>query len=382
MKKTLLSSLLLTLAFGSFSQTVIHETRTLSFGGQQRQYRLYVPASYDGSQKVPLVFVLHGLGDDMLNMEGVGMTYIADTANFIVITPQAVADPLAGTAWNSGAGTFGYYPNSNVDDVGFFRTLIDSTAAEFKIDQRRVFACGFSMGGFMTNRLACQLNDRIAAFAPVAATIGDGITCTPGRVLPIITFHGTADVTVSYDTASFGMSVPDLLTFWANNNGCTAVDTFAMPDINPNDGYTVDHFVWGSCTAGAALEHFRVYGATHTWLGPTDDIFYTAEIWKFFLRFEHPDETLGALGVEIKTSTSDKYSLAPNPTEKGNSITLNHPKETVKVSVMDVSGKIVLEQNTVTNATTLSTDKLNSGIYFLNFTATNGSKICRKFVVR
>ena len=51
-----------------FSQSVV---KTLNIGGIQREYKLYVPASYNGSEKVPIVFCFHGLGDNMNNFENI-----------------------------------------------------------------------------------------------------------------------------------------------------------------------------------------------------------------------------------------------------------------------------------------------------------------------
>ncbi len=381
MKKNLLITLLSTISITVLAQTQGSVTRTINFGGKSREYRLHVPASYNANQKVPLVFVFHGLGDNMGNMEGVGMTLIGDTANFITITPQALADPLAGTAWNSGAGAnlggIQYFPNQNVDDVGFVSKMIDTTAAEFNIDLRKVYACRFSMGGYMTNRLACELNNRIAAFGPVAATIGAGITCTPNRPLPIITFHGTSDATVSYDSASFGMSVPQLLNFWKNNNGCNSLDSFAMPDI-ANDGYTVEHFVYGNCSPTSALEHFKVYGADHTWLGPGDDIFYTAEIWKFFSRFQHPNQSLD---VNEKFQPANQLSVLPNPIEMGGKISINLPKTFSRLQLTNLKGQLVMEISGIDQKAELGSENLQPGIYFLNANSKTGQSISSKLII-
>jgi polyhydroxybutyrate depolymerase len=362
-------------SFG-FSQSVV---KTLNIGGVQREYKLYVPASYNGSEKVPVVFCFHGLGDNMDNFENIGMTYVADTANFIVITPQAAVDPLAGTAWNSGAGVnfggFEYFPNSGVDDIGFITTMIDTTAANFNIDQRRIYACGFSMGGYMTNRLACELNSRIAAFAPVAATIGAGITCNPGRVLPLVTFHGTSDATVAYDSASFGSSVPQLLNFWSLNNGCSTVDSTQLPDI-ANDGYTITKFVYGSCSPGSALEHYKVYGADHTWLGPNDDIFYTTEIWKFFMRFEHPDQSLG-----IDYQNESNFQLFPNPISNNQTIQLSIPRKQGTIQIMDLNGNLVLTSLLYDGKVEISSTSLNKGLYLVSFTDRFGNKSIQKLVI-
>ena len=184
------------LVFVAFTQAQ-QTSKTMQFGGLTRQYLEYVPAIYNSSTPVPIVICLHGLGDNMNNFAGIGMNYVADTADFIVLTPQAIVDPLASaTAWNSGASYMGYQLNSGVDDVGFINALIDSTMALYNIDTTRIYVTGFSMGGFMANRLACELGDRLAAIASVSGTIGTALNCTNPDPIPVCHFHGTTDSTV------------------------------------------------------------------------------------------------------------------------------------------------------------------------------------------
>ena len=78
--------------------------------------------------------------------------------------------------------------------------LIDDLVASQCVDPKRVFATGFSMGGGMTNVLACRLADRFAAVAPVAGNHGEtwGGTCAPSRPVPIMAFHGTQDSFLPY----------------------------------------------------------------------------------------------------------------------------------------------------------------------------------------
>ena len=52
-------------------------TKTISWGGTDRQYIEYVPANV--TNPAPVLFVLHGLGDNMSNMfSGTGFKAIAD----------------------------------------------------------------------------------------------------------------------------------------------------------------------------------------------------------------------------------------------------------------------------------------------------------------
>jgi polyhydroxybutyrate depolymerase len=152
---------------------------SFTFDGSTRAYRTYVPANYDPAKPASLIVVLHGLGGSMNDAAGMGITGIADTANIILLSPQALDynNPLAliEAAWNSGIEItipgFGTYAvNADVDDVGFIKAIMDTTKANYSINNARVYVCGASMGGFMTQRLACEAADRFAAVASVMGT--------------------------------------------------------------------------------------------------------------------------------------------------------------------------------------------------------------------
>src|SRR5687768_12969237 len=86
--------------FSSHGQNL---SKTMSYAGEARSYRIYIPADYDSAEPVPLVLALHGLGDDASNFQTVGFNQIADTANFIAVYPNALPDPLLGSSgWNTG----------------------------------------------------------------------------------------------------------------------------------------------------------------------------------------------------------------------------------------------------------------------------------------
>lgn len=371
--KQLFTLLLSILTFGSFAQ---HTTHSFTWDGLTREYIKYVPASYDGTTAVPVVFCLHGLGDNMNNFKGIGMNYVADTANFIVITPQAIVDPLTNsTAWNSGASYLGYTLNSNVDDMGFFGAILDTLITNYNIDQSRVFSCGFSMGGFMTNRLGCEMNDRIAAIASVAGTIGTALNCTPGRAIPACHFHGTGDSTVYYEGNLYGNDAEDLALFWASNNNCNTTPTVtALPDIMA-DGYTVTHKLFSACDMGAEVELFRVDSADHVWLTPANDIFYTTEIWKFFAKHSFADVSVN----EIQNTLS--FDVYPNPSNGLVTLSLDDTKN-VYYQVVDVLGRSVFSAKPSALSEIIDLSNVPNGTYLIKVTNTEtGATNTRKIVL-
>ena len=174
----------------SFAQGYISET--IQHDGLIREYSIYVPASYDGTTNFPLLFNLHGGGGTIASHIGIAdMSPIADTANFIVVYPQARQDPSDGNSFNWIAKVPGTF-----DDVHFFSSLIDTIASNYQIDQNRIYACGYSLGGDMSFELACKLNSRIAAIAPVARTMqaNPNSFCSPAHPTGVLTILGTDDI--------------------------------------------------------------------------------------------------------------------------------------------------------------------------------------------
>lgn len=361
MKRSLLLAVAAFSLHGASAQTI---TSSIEFGGVPREFIRHVPALYSAQQPTPLVIVLHGLGDNMQNMSQAGFHQIADTANFIVLTPQALMDDLTqATAWNSGAGTLGIGPNLNVDDVGFISALIDSTAAQFNIDPNRVYVTGFSNGGFMSNRLACELNDRIAAIASVAGTIGGNITCNPGRAVPVCHFHGTSDSNVGYGGSFFGNSVAEWINFWRTNNACGPDEDHRYLANTANDGFTVETYFYQGQGPDTRVLHYKVNGADHVWLGPQNDVFYSVEIWRFFNNYPlRPNAT------SINEFDLAKVSIYPNPADQFLSLQWNGVKlgRSIDFTLTNSMGQVVLSGMMSQNHSTIEISTLPDGVYALS----------------
>ena len=355
----------LLLAIGSIGQSYGQwQNESFTHQGNNRQYRVYQSPNYNPSIPASMVITLHGLGDNMTNFSGIGMNYIADTANIIVVVPQAMTDALAGTAWNSGTGMFGYYPNSSINDVAFISALIDTIKANYVINDDRVYACGFSMGGFMTNRLAVELNDKITAFGSVAGTFGFGLPdYQPGRAVSMVHFHGTADETVPYAGNDSGIGADSIVSFWHMNNNCNAVPVHTALPNTQSDGYTVDHYRYTGGDDASEVEFYKVTGANHVWLGPSNDIFYTVELWKFFNRHQ----TLPVLG--IAETTGEELSVFPNPANDHITIAYNGNSSNCRIALCDLSGKELLSTNlpSGTSSVTLNVAELqlSKGLYLI-----------------
>lgn len=286
---------------------------TVEFDGRQRSYRLHVPQVYwDGADTVPLIFAIHGGGGDaesMIHLSLGGINDLSDTENFIVCYPEGVDK-----GWNDGRGaTVITAHEENIDDVGYFEFLIEELSAEYHIDAKMIYATGISNGGFMSNRLACDLPDKFAAVAPVASALPKYLdsTCAAQNGVAYLCINGTDDSQVGYDATTVQvlkegesrgerLTVPQTIDFWVAANGCGTSATTTSFDDNPDDETSIEHSVYTSCTNNAEVHLYKVIDGGHTWpsgweyladrlIGKTSkEINANEVIWTFFKNHPKP----------------------------------------------------------------------------------------------
>ncbi len=283
----------------STPQTV---TGSITSGGLTRTYRLHVPA-ITSSTPLPLVVALNGKG-------GTGAEFskysrfdaVADKEGFIIVYPDGYQK-----SWADGRGGTPA-DQANVDDVAFISSLINQIEKQFRIDSTRVYATGMSNGAHMSQRLACELSNRIVAVGVVAATMGQILeaSCKPGKPVSVLLIHGTTDPLSPYagGTESAGrgvvISAETAVSKWVGLNACGSKPTITtLPDAT-NDGTRVNRWVYGGCSSGSEVVFYQIEGGGHTWpnapqylpeslVGKTSrDLDASAVIWSFFSRFSRP----------------------------------------------------------------------------------------------
>jgi len=248
---------------------------SLTHEGRKRTYRLYVPQRLH--DPAPLLFVLHGGTGSGANMELMtrqGFNRAADRDGAIVVYPDGV-----GRNWNDGrTGLRSQAMEENVDDVGFFRTLVRDLSGRYRIDAKRVYSTGISNGGFMSFRLACDAADVFAAIAPAASNLSDDIgpRCKPARPVSVAILNGTDDPIVPWAGGQVGprgiqrgmaWSTDKTFETWATLNGCGERSDDQVIDKVEDDGTSVVLHVRSQCKAGSEVRLYEVRGGGHTWPG-------------------------------------------------------------------------------------------------------------------
>ena len=266
-----------------------------TFDNLSRSYHIYVPASYSDTEPIPIVFNLHGGASTAIGyLNSIGnMRPIADTANFIIIYPQATTDSSGNPTWHLGGENS---KSTSVDDVGFVSHIIDEVSSIYSVDLERVYVTGFSNGGYLAYEIACLLSNKIAGIGSVAGHmfIDTYNYCDPSHPTPLINIHGTEDF---YDgIAGYYLDQNLSNRYWTeyNNTDPDPVITY-IEDTNTQDGSTVELHSWLNGDNGISVVHFKVMGGGHSYpnLNPSSskgyengDIDSNSEIWNFLSRYD------------------------------------------------------------------------------------------------
>ena len=189
------------------------------------RYLLSLPVNYtkQPKKKWPLVLFLHGAGERGDNLELVkvhGPPKLIEQGQqfpFIVVAPQCPAD-----AW--------WQPEK-------LAALLDDVEHRYRVDKRRIYVTGISMGGFGTWLLALSYPRRFAAIAPIcgggeriAVLLPDPKKKEALKSLGVWAFHGAKDPVVEVEES-------ERMVKALRKAGCTDVELTVYPDAK-HDAWT------------------------------------------------------------------------------------------------------------------------------------------------
>lgn len=239
---------------------------TMQIGGAARKYILYAPTGLAANP--PLIYVIHGF--NMTGQQEVGLTKmnaVADKGKFLVVYPDALLNSSNQPSWDM----------SGQNDYNFLLAIIDSVDAKYHIDRSKVYASGFSQGGFMSFQLGCRYADKFAAIAPVSGLLSG--SCKPSRPVPMFLTFGTADVATP---ASFMQSVDA----WVKLAECPATPKVTSPYPATNANSVVTRIEYGPCKDGTAVMADSVKGGPHEWpMDTRTKVNNSEQVWAFFQKY-------------------------------------------------------------------------------------------------
>ncbi|MBK9924120.1 MAG: hypothetical protein IPP66_02410 [Anaerolineales bacterium] len=252
--------------------------RTVMVNDVKRSYILHVPSRMDNSQPVPVVFVFHGYSDDAPTIQTMtGFDETADKEGFIVVYPEGVA-----FSWNAG-GCCGSAVDRKIDEQAFVRKMLSDLGTIIEVDLKRIYATGFSNGGMLSYRLACEMPDVFAAVGPVAGVLTFS-PCEPQETVSLIHIHALDDTIVPFARATFPNfpSTEADITNWARLNECAEP---AKTEKLLNNILT--HTTYNSCKNESAVELYTFETGKHTW--PSKYVWDASQVlWDFFAAHPKP----------------------------------------------------------------------------------------------
>jgi polyhydroxybutyrate depolymerase len=281
------------------AQTQAHDAQEeLQINEHRRTFVVHLPQGYDSQQHYPVVIMLHGRDQDAAEMARLThFNEFADRDGIIAVYPNALNGRWAGAAGAPpnyrrgpyGRGPYGrgpgYPPGPRNDpqrregaargpaDIPFLNRVLDRVATHYSVDTRRIYAIGLGEGGFMAMRMGCNMADRIAAFATVAAAMPKNLNCIPSRPIPAILINGTDDHIVRFgggrnkDGMLELLSAEDSAKEWGRLNRCSEKPAESKLPALQKGGKDTKVYLFDDCRENAQVALYAVKDGGHTWPG-------------------------------------------------------------------------------------------------------------------
>ena len=166
---------------------------TWEIDGAHREALVFAPSAGAPNEKHPLIFAFHGHGGNMRGFSD-HAALATQWPEAIVVFPQGLDTPTAldpngrKPGWQRTAG------GGNAD-LKLFDAMLASMYHEFNVDDRRVFATGFSNGAFFSLLLWIERGDKLAAVSIVAGALEPSQHLTIPK--PVLHIAGDADPLVT-----------------------------------------------------------------------------------------------------------------------------------------------------------------------------------------
>ena len=233
---------------------------SLDVAGVSRSYDLFIPSKVPAGPR-PLLVALHGYtGTAAAFEQTTNLDAGAVKAGAFVAYPDGI-----GNSWNAGTCCMTAAADG-VDDVGFLAALIHDVAAWRQVDRNRIAMAGYSNGGLMTYRFACERSDLVDVVDVESGTFV-GPTCSFNRPVSLLHVHGLADTTVpfkgttstQFDADGFP-AVKGPVSAFMNFDGCTGTSTGLYNGRS-------DDTLWQAtgCPAGTYVQLITSQTMGHMW---------------------------------------------------------------------------------------------------------------------
>jgi len=297
---------LLVWLFSSFSLVLYSQliTDSLLIEGHYRSFHFNKPTTAVNGGS--LMFTMHGSGGNgkKIMQQSLKLEAIATNEKLLIVYPNGYQN-----YWNECRKYATSMANKeNINENAFFKAMINYFHSKYGINEKRVFAAGFSGGGHMAYKLGLTMPGDIKAIAAVVANMPDSSSSdctTSGKPLPVLIINGTLDNVNPYDggemfvnNASYGVvrSTTNTFAYWSALAGYSGNPVKQLlPDTDPDDQRTIESYTYAEKDK-PQVTLLKVTGGKHDYPGDIDVYVYA---WNFF-----------------KSQINDFSIYKPDPTKK------------------------------------------------------------------
>lgn len=223
---------------------------TILSGGRIRSYAVAKPATCTAN--CPVIIDMHGFTSTNTGEQNAsGIFQLGNAQGVITVWPQGVRN-----SWNAGSSQFGSCcgtaQRNNINDVAFIRAMVAKIKVDFpQVDPKRIYATGISNGCAMSQRLAVEASDIIAAASCSSLFLLTNQTSL-SRPISVTEIHGLQDSTVPYNGGNGFTSAQANFRRWAALDGCTG----SPVRTNLTAGSFVERF--SNCNGGTQVALFSI----------------------------------------------------------------------------------------------------------------------------
>jgi polyhydroxybutyrate depolymerase len=238
---------------------------------QRKEADIYLPNNYKEKSNWPLVILLHGLGGSAQSEEAyLNFRLKVTSRGFILLIPEGTFMPegtIGGGVdfskkqfWNA-TDFCCDFAQTKVDDVGYLTALLKTVKSDFAINPKKVFIIGHSNGGFMANRLACEIGAEFRAYASLAGgSFKDVLDCHKPIPRSFLQIHAVNDHVVKYHKNTQYAGGLDSVDQWLKRNDCTenSVQKADRDYLLLVPGNDIEEQIWQDCSVAPEVRLWTI----------------------------------------------------------------------------------------------------------------------------
>ena len=242
----------------------------LEIGPSSRKAILELPGGHNVSHKLPLVVALHGYTSSGLGVSG--FFDLIDSVHengHLLLRPDGTISATGQRFWNATDACCNIW-GQEVDDVSWLTSLINEAITYHGADPEGIIIVGYSNGGFMAHRMACERGYMLRSIISLAGATHYDFNDCPNTGYPnVLQIHGTSDSVIFFDGGTIlGDNYPaasQTVFSWANRSGCdlTYTEINQLDLISPRGVNDTNEYEHLNCSSGNRVSLWEIPNGSH-----------------------------------------------------------------------------------------------------------------------